>query len=234
MFQGCKLGLRDHDPERVAAVRTLSTDPLISRVPQDWALGRAWDSDILENDILGDCGPAGAVNWLKLMLIAQGRDKVLISSDDAEEAYRALGWDGTPATDNGVVLLDLMEYWTREPIGGFQLDCFFRVGFGDASHLATALGFAPLIVGASLTEACMTRDTWDADAAAGPTKGGHCYLYLSDSPGGGNGKSWGQTVWTTPPFRAERWRECYLPICRELMPMGDAEFLRLMDVAGKL
>jgi len=239
MFSHLKLGLRPHDPERVGRVVKLTpanapVDPLVSRTPKDWALGRAWDDDVLGNDVLGDCGPAAVVNWLKMMAAACGRDRLVFTVDDAREAYRALGWDGTDATDTGVVLLDLMEHWTRHPIGGFQIDCFFVVGFGDAEHLATAVQIAPLIVGAELTTDCQNSETWGAPEADGAQVwGGHAYLYHSDSPGGGSGKSWGEPIYTTPPFRAQRWREAYLPVCQEMMAPG-TDVLRLLNVAKGL
>jgi hypothetical protein len=238
MFSSCKLGLKPHDQKRVDAHVKLTPanaglDPLVSRTPRDWALGRAWDDDVLANDILGDCGPAACVNWLKMMA-AQTRADLSFTAGDAQMAYRAMGWDGTPATDNGVVLMDLLQWWTENEIGGVKLDCFFVIGYLDPLHLATAMQIAPLIVGAELTTACQNSDTWDAKAASVPDVwGGHAYLYHADSPGGGSGKSWGLPVYTSPAFRAARWRECYLPICQELMTPG-TDVLRLLNIAKGL
>ena len=238
MFSKLKLGLQPHDPRGVNAHVRLTpalagADPFMSRTPKDWALGRAWDGDVLLNDELGICGPAAAVNWLKMMAQAS-RQNLLFDAADALAAYRALGYDGTPETDNGVVLLDFMQWWTEHEIGGFKLDCFFVIGHGDPAHLATALQIAPVIVGASLSNTCQTSDTWGSEAAADPSMWGrHAYLYHSDSPGGGNGKSWGEPVFSTPEFRNAKWRECYLPICRELMPPG-TDVLRLLNIAQSL
>jgi hypothetical protein len=238
MLSNLKLGLRPHDPRRVNAHVKLTPalaglDPFVSRTPKDWALGRAWDDDPLLNNWLGICGPAACVNWLKMMA-ALVRADLYFDEDDALKAYRAMGYQDTDATDTGVVLLDLMQWWTNNPIGGVQLDCFFVIGYGVPEHLATAMQIAPLIVGAELTTACQTTDTWDAKAAAGPDVwGGHAYLYHADSPGGGSGKSWGMPVYTAPEFRTRRWRECYLPICQELMPPG-TDVLRLLNIAKGL
>lgn len=240
MWSRFKLGLRPPNPARYARVKAfhpslLPIDPLESTTPRDWAKGCPWDDDVLDNDVLGDCGPAAAVNWLKLMALVCGRDRLLFTVDDALEAYRRLGYDGTPATDNGVVLLDLMELWQSEGIGGFKLDCFFRIDHLDPVHLATAVAVGgPLIVGATLSETCLTTDTW-GDACAQDTRiaGGHAILYMSDSPGGGNAKSWGCAVFNTASFRIRRWDEAYLPVCRDLCPPGvDVE--RLITLAGQL
>ena len=237
MFAAYKLGLRPHDPDRVARVRLagnlLDVDPLLSSTPTDWALGRAWDGDCLDNDVLGNCGPAAVVHWLRLMALACGRDDLRFDVQDVRELYAALGYDGTPESDTGVVLLDLMHHMQRVGVRGVKFDCFFRVGFGDMVHLATAVYVAPLIVGATLPTLCQLTNTWDRNVGGGTAIwGDHAYLYHSDSPGGGNGASWGAPVFTTPDFRARRWNECYLPICRELMPGRDVE--RLITLAGQL
>jgi hypothetical protein len=238
MFSNLKLGLQPHDPRRVNAHVKLTPalaglDPFVSRTPKDWALGRAWDDDPLLNNWLGICGPAACVNWLKMMAEITRAD-LSFDEDDALKAYRAMGYQDTDATDTGVVLLDLMQWWTNNPIGGFQLDCFFVIGYGVPEHLATAMQIAPLIVGAELTTACQTTDTWDAQASEDPDVwGNHAYLYHADSPGGGSGKSWGKPIYTAPEFRAPRWHECYLPICRELMPPG-TDVLRLLNIAKGL
>jgi hypothetical protein len=238
MYASRKLGLKPHDPGRVAAVKAIIpdhvSDLLVDRVPKDWALGQPWDNDVLGNDILGDCFPAACVNWLKQMALACGRDRLVFTEQDAELFYKDLGWDGTDAGDNGVVMLDGMEYWTRNPVAGFQLDCFFRIGYADPTHLATALQFAPLLIGAEVTDACMQSNTWDSKAADSPAKGGHAFLLLSDSPGGGNVKTWGEAVFNTPDFRAARWRECYLPVCQDFQPPGGPDLLRLLTIAKGL
>lgn len=63
MFSHCKLGLKEHDPVRVAAVpalhAALPSDPLLCEVPRDWQLGRAWDDD----DLAWSPGLARVKSW---------------------------------------------------------------------------------------------------------------------------------------------------------------------------
>lgn len=236
MFFDCRLGLKEHNPDSYGKLYRLTpedADPLITRCPKDWALGKAWDSDDLRNRKIGLCGPAAAVNWIKLMAAACGRDDIRPTADDAESFYRGpMGWDGTEANDDGVLLMDMMFEWMMHPIAGIRLDGFYVVGHADAEHLATGVTIAPLIVGASLTKACQRTDTWDGKAADDRLWGNHAFVYFSDSPGGGQCKSWGAPVWNTPDFRLRRWNEVYLPVCRELMPHIDID--RLLDVARQL
>ena len=232
MFAAKRLGLLPHDPERVARHVKLTpanapVDPLVSTTPVDWALGRDWDSAELLNDQLGICGPAAWVNWLKMMGVSA-------TVDDAMVIYEAMGYKGTPATDNGVVLMDMLQWLTNNRVVGVTMDCFFVVGFADPLHLATACQIAPLIVGANLSTECQSTDWW-GDAAAYSTSdwGPHAYLYHANSPGGGNGKSWGESVFSTPSFQRAKWTECYLPVCQELMPVG-TDVLRLLNIAKGL
>ena len=232
MFHEKRLGLLPHDPERVSRHVKLTpanapVDPLVSTTPVDWAVGKPWDSDEMLNDQLGICGPDAWVNWLKMM-------GVLATVDDAMAIYEAMGYKGTTATDNGVVLMDMLQWLTSNRVAGVTMDCFFVVGFADPLHLATACQIAPLIVGANLSTECQSTDWW-GDAAAHSTSdwGPHAYLYHANSPGGGNGKSWGEAVFTTPDFQVARWTECYLPVCQELMPVG-TDVLRLLNIAKGL
>ncbi len=234
MFRRFKLGLQAHDSVRLSRVKALPVDPLLTQVPRDWAQGRTWDGNVLDNDVLSNCGPAAVINWLKMMAVACGRDDLVFTNQDCLDLYTAMGYDGTPATDSGVVLLDLMNYMQNVGIKGLRFDCFFRVGFADATHLATATYLAPLIVGASLPVACQNADTWgELVASDARVWGGHAYLYHANSPGGGNGKSWGAPVFTTPEFQVRRWNECYLPVCLELNPSG-VDVARLLTLAGEL
>jgi len=236
MFANKRLGMLPPDHVKVSKVAKLSFDPMFSSTPRDWHLKRPWDDDQLMNDQLGDCGPAAAVNWLKLMAQVCGRADLRFTVDDALDAYRKLGWDGTPATDNGVRLLDLMRLWYTDGIGGMRIDGFYFVGFLDEDHLATAVELCgPLIVGASLPIACQSTDTWD-DSVSTDTRewGGHAFLYFANSPGMGTCKTWGQAVYQTPGFISRRWNECYLPICQQLQPKTGLDWEGMVEMAEKV
>ena len=231
MFHEKRLGLLPHDPERVSRHVKLTpanapVDPLVSTTPVDWAVGKPWDSDEMLNDQLGICGPDAWVNWLKMM----GASATV---DDAMAIYEAMGYNGTPATDNGVVLMDMLQWLTNNRVAGVTMDCFFIIGFADPLHLATACQIAPLIVGAKLTTACQNSATWDASCTDAPAWGPHAFLVHSYSPGGSQGKSWGETVFNTPDFQHAQWTECYLPVCQELMAPG-TDVLRLLNIAKGL
>lgn len=236
MFHGCKLGLKPCDPQRVRSLARLTpedVDGWISRTPRDWALGHPWDSDDLGNRVKGNCGPVAWINWLKMMLVAAGRadEAAKFTVQDADNFYRACGWDGTWAGDDGVVLLDMMCETMKHPVRGFKADGFLCIGHNDDSHLATAVGVAPLIVGEDLKKPCKESDHWTGLTAQGVKWGPHAVLYFSDSPGGGNSKTWGRPVFQDQEFRWACWNEAYLPFCFELMPHLD---VNLISKLGRL
>jgi len=235
MFSDKKLGLRQCDAARVVRVarwRMFKDQLPFSYAPMDWALGKDWNPDELGNDQLGDCGPAAAVNWLNFMADACGFEK-RFTKDDALDLYRRLGYDGTPATDNGVVLLDMLREWYLNGVGGVKLDGFFAVGWMAEEHLSTAVSLCgPLIVGATLTISCQSTDTWTDEQGLDTREwGGHAFVYHAHSPGLGTSKTWGTAVYQTAGFRGKRWNECYLPICRALLPPTGLDFDRLISLA---
>lgn len=238
MFADCRLGLKSGSSEsygKACRITPDDIDPVLTRCPTDWALGKPWDDDDLRNKKIGLCGPAAAVNVIKFLAAACGRTDVRPTADDAERFYRdVMGWDGTEANDDGVVLLDMMYQWMLHPIAGFKLDGFYVVSRTDAAHLASAVGVSPLIVSATLTRACQNTDQWDRAAAdpRNPIWGPHAITYFSDSPGGGHGKSWGRPVWNTVDFRFARWNEVYMPVIRELMPHVHID--RLLAIGRRL
>jgi hypothetical protein len=231
MFSHGKLGLRPHDPVRLAKIaklhRLVESDSLLAEVPKDWAQGLQWDADDLLNNQLGICGPAALVNTFKLVAEAT-QSPLLFGSDDALMLYKALGYDGTPATDNGVVLLDLMEYAVRAGM----LDCFFQVAFADPVHLATAVAMCgPLVAGFELPNACQNTDRWDAFCAADASVwGGHAVMIYADSPGLLRAKSWGKPVDITPEFL----KEMYFGANAKLRVPSGLDYLPLLQLAGKL
>jgi len=231
MFSNLKLGLRDHDPVRLARTPTLAdvSPQLFAETPRDWQIGRAWDSDQLYNDWLGCCGPAAIVNFFKVVCAALG---IPCPYDAATvlNLYRSQGWDGTDATDNGVVLAALMAYLVQSGI----LDAFMRVPFGDRAHFATAhdLG-GPIVLGVTLTESCKTTDRWDAKAAAdSKIWGKHAVLVFSVSPGLYRVKSWGRVVDVEPEYLEARGNEAYLPLVRDMHPNLAIDWDRLREIAA--
>lgn len=227
MFQDCRLGLKEPDQKRIDRHVKLTpadvNEAMISRVPFDWQLGQRWNNDDLGNRSLNNCGPCGVVNWCNLMGKVAGLNVPTYGREEAERIYRRMGYDGTFATDDGVILLDLMYRWMLEEFCGTKILGFFVIGHVEDDHLATANTIAPTIAAASLTTACKSTDMWNDKAADGRLWGNHAFLYFSDSPGGGLCKTWGRKAFHTAGFRKRRWIECYLPISPIHMPHVDIE-----------
>lgn len=235
MFQNCKLGLKEPDHGRVAMVPAFPADQLICTTPMDWQAGRAWDGDMLGNLQYNDCGPAAAVNILKLLALCNNMP-LTFSVQDALDTYGLLGWDGTPATDQGVVLLDLMYLWQRVGIGGIPLSTFWRIGFGDPAHVATAISTGGPLLGAfRLPLVCKSTDQWD-DIAAADTRewGPHAVALFASSDGWLRGKSWGRVVDISPRFIIAKCMEMYLPVSKVLRAPSGVPLDRLLRLGAQL
>lgn len=233
MFSNLKLGLRHHDPVRLARTPLLADVApvdLFAETPRDWQLGQAWDSDPRHNDWLGCCGPAAVVNWLVLMYKVRGIALPFDPDALVLELYKAMGWDGTEATDNGVVLAVLLDHCVR--IGLF--DGYVRVPVSNRAHMATAMDLGgPLIVGTTLTESCQTAKRWDATTAADKRVWGrHAVLMHAVSPGLDRWMSWGECIDVTPDYEVMRTEEAYLPLSQALHPNLAIDWNRLRQLSA--
>lgn len=235
MFSHLKLGLQEHDPVRFARTPTLfdvAPSSLFAETPRDWQLGQAWDADPRHNDWLGCCGPAAVANWLVLMYKVRGLPLPFDPDAFVLELYKAMGWDGTAATDNGVVLADLLRYCVSAGL----FDGYVRVPVLSRTHVATAMDLGgPLIVGTTLTESCQSAKLWDATTAADTRIWGrHAVLMHAVSPGLDHWTSWGEDIDVTPDYEAARTEEAYLPLSRELHPNLAIDWDRLRAIASEL
>jgi hypothetical protein len=74
------------------------------------------------NDELGDCAIAGPGHQVQFWT-AQAGKQVIIPDSAILSAYEAVGGyvPGQPNTDNGCVLVNVMDYWQKTGIGGHQI-----------------------------------------------------------------------------------------------------------------
>lgn len=231
MFANRKLGLLAHDPVRLERTPLLSdvASLLFTETPRDWQLGQTWDSDPRHNDWLGCCGTAAVVNWLVLMHKVRGLPLPFDPDALVLDLYKEMGWDGTDATDNGVVLADLLNHCVSVEL----FDGYVRVPVLSRRHVATACDLGgPLIVGTTLTEACQDSTRWDAKTADDKRIWGrHAVLMHAVSSGLDRWTSWGEAVDVTPDYEAARTEEAYLPLSKELHPNLAIDWDRLQELA---
>ena len=175
--------------------------------PQGWeAAVPASALNILGNDQWGDCAEAGALHLIQAMSYNAGRP-LNPSYDDAIRLYSAVtGFDpNDPATDQGTVLTDLLQYWqntgitvgsTVHKILGFATVDFTSI---QLMRYATYL-FGGLYLGINCPAKCQ-QDTSNWNFGPGlPIDGGHCVICAGEGAAGGKTGSWGMWIPTSNEF----------------------------------
>ena len=163
----------------------------------DWTDG-LFDWPLLANDRLGDCTVAGVLHYIQAATRWRDGAPIRATDDEAEDGYRALGWDGI-GEGNGAMLSDVMQRWQSAGFlfsGAYdRITSFARV---EPEHLKAALWLAgPIIIGANMPIAAQTQPVWPAPASldgdnAPGSWGGHCMLLVGlDAAGSARLVTWG-------------------------------------------
>lgn len=152
----------------------------------DPPLERKWsdkvnDYGMMENDTVGDCGPAGAGHMIQTWT-ANSNQEIIVSDSDIIKCYSAIsGYDpNTGLNDNGVVLLDLLKYWRTTGIGGHKIGAFMAVNSRNIRMVKVAINeFGGTLVGTELPISVQGKNRWDMPASlsgdgAPGSWGGHC------------------------------------------------------------
>jgi len=138
------------------------------------------------NDVKGDCVVAAAGHDIQIFSANAGAP---VTPDSAE--LIAL-YDQMSPNDDGLVMLDFLKYWRKNPISGVQLGAFAAVDWKNETELQQVMNiFDGVYVGVMLPLTAKTQEIWSAaawgnnpDAAPG-SWGGHCVpfaKYFTDLP----------------------------------------------------
>jgi len=185
-----QLGRRPHDPAAIARAPSLYGHRMASLPPPPKLIRDhvAYQPEMDDNSILGDCTAAGLANAARAAAALNGFG-VAIPTDKVVSFYsESCGYvPGDPSTDQGGVELDVLGYQLQhgfdasgqtELVGDFAtFDPQDRALFANAM-----VRCGTVYLGVDLSIADQTTNTWDTNypASAGdPTPGGwggHCLL----------------------------------------------------------
>jgi hypothetical protein len=133
---------------------------------RDWSAAvPSWP--MLGNNDYGDCTVASALHLDQTWADNAGAPFVPITAQ-ALAAYSAItGFSpANPATDNGAVLLDVLNYWRNTGIAGRKILAYVSVNMKNEAEVKQAINlFGGLYIGLLLPLAWQTADIWDAPAA---------------------------------------------------------------------
>lgn len=167
------------------------------------------------NDRIGDCVPAGAAHLIQAWTGADGGPGTPVVTDEQViAAYSAIaGYDpATGANDDGCVMLDALNFWRREGIGGHRITAFVKLNHHDRGQVKQAVDiFGGVYVGAALPLAARAQirgGVWRSSSAANAEPGswgGHC-IHVGRYTGQRlTCTTWGRTLDMTWP-----WWETYV------------------------
>jgi hypothetical protein len=197
MKLGCQPPRRDMRTLRLANYLTAELPPIPTA--RKWSADTTATWGMMQNDRLGDCTCAGAGHAIQTWTAAAGAE-VTITDSAVVAAYEAVsGYDPAyPETDNGAVMLDVLNYWRKNGIGGHRIGAFMAVNPLNQAHVRAAIElFGGIYVGARLPLSAQEQAIWDVPEAGSVGRGapgswgGHCIFTPDFDPDGFNCVTWG-------------------------------------------
>lgn len=175
----------------------------------DWTKGVAsWGAML--NDQLGDCTIAACGHAIQVAGVNCGYPlaEETPASGVIEEAYSA--WDGyvpgDEATDQGGVILDVLNDWKKSDLGGHHLMAFASAAVSDQVEILQAIALLGLVdIGMNVPNFIMAGaappEVWDVTANDGGIAGGHSVVCVAYRVVNGVLQigfiSWGAVYWMT-------------------------------------
>jgi hypothetical protein len=241
-------GARKHDARTLKVEHYLAHEQLPSPPRQVRLSEKVPGWSMLMNDRIGDCVIVAALNLLKCDAANAG-SSFEPTDEMALEAYRRIagynpeaGTEDDNPTDNGCVMLDVLNAWRHDGIGGEKIVAFAAVNPHNAREIEIALNlFGGLFAGFALPSVAQRQTVWTpARGASGDpgSWGGHG-VYVpdyNDMPARSHDRmgciTWGARKELTYPFRERYMDECYVVITpRWLNALGESPgHLKLEDL----
>jgi len=195
-----------HDDPTVRHFSLALRKPTLKRPPVavSWSKSSVYGMHL--NDQLGSCGPASAANATQDFTSWTQPKVTTIDDDECLAIYEAVGGYNprNPASDQGVILKDLFEYWKTEGIGGYKIIDYFSVDPQNPVNQSWAIEiFGGLIYGVNLPQSALNAmdagKVWDY-VPRSQIVGGHAIWSSGYDPSGRKARSWTELVGMTGAF----------------------------------
>lgn len=213
-------------------------------------MGRAWHKQLTSiplhaNDRVGDCTIVAQSHLIEMWTSMNGGKSDVTTSDVLANYTGVTGYNpADPATDTGAPMLDALNFWRKNGLGGHKPLAYVKVDWRDAAEVKVAANeFGGLYVGAGLPKTTQKAGDWVAaplatGLAAPYSRGGHAMAL------GAYDRSW-VTFLTWGGRQRASWRwvwdyvdEAYAIISEDWLKNGTApngfDKARLIADLGKL
>lgn len=181
----------------------------------------AWG--MMLNDELGDCTCAGIGHACQVWSLAASGAASPIADAQVLQAYKDwCGYDGTPATDQGGIELNVLKAFKAQGFAGFDLTAFAAVLPANQPHVMQAIWlFTGLYIGMTIPQYIMLEDgnpptLWELNPTADNTViGGHAVYVHGYNAIGPKFISWGVVYQMTWAYWARFVDEAYALISKK-------------------
>lgn len=170
------------------------------------------------NDELGDCVIAamGHMQMQWSYYVTNGTAMKTATNNQVLVAYEALSGfiPGRPSTDDGVVMLDALNYWRKIGFNGEKIAAYMSVDFSNLTQVFQAIQlFGNLFVGLAMPVSAQGQDSWTVHSGAASTPGswgGHCVMIPAASPITMTAITWGERLKMSHNFFKDYVEEAYV------------------------
>lgn len=202
------------------------------------------------NDEIGNCAIAGPAHQIQTWSANDGEEITPTEDQVLKDYQRVGGWNpGDSSTDNGCILLDVMNHWRRKGICNRKIAAYAKVNDNDPEMFkAGVFMFGGLTLGVNLPIAVQNADDWTLPdhiplrqrASWQPGGwGGHCVIATGYNQNGIEFISWGRVMQMNWPFMAMYCDESYAAVATEwlgpdLRAPNGLDMTTLLKDLGKL
>lgn len=183
------------------------------------------------NDQLGDCTCAAAGHMICQWTTFAGHKEANIPDNAILKAHEAVSGyvPGEPQTDNGAVMLDVLNYWRQTGIGGHKITAFASVPLQRFNLIRMSISmFGSVYLGIQLPLSAQGQNIWEVPPE-GPTGdgspgswGGHCVPIVGYDQDWWYVVTWGQIMKMKSSFLIDYADEAYVCLSPDWYATGNA------------
>jgi hypothetical protein len=153
---------KKHDPRNLMLSNYLDLRAL-PPIPKvcDWTV-KARDFGMMLNDRIGCCTVATGGHYIQVWTANDATQATVPDSAILSTYKAASGYDGTPQTDRGAYVLDVLKEWRKNGIGGHKIDAFAEIDPKNPDMVRAAVWlFGGVYYGIELPLSYEGQKVWD-------------------------------------------------------------------------
>ena len=175
--------------------------PILPNVPPsiNWAPTVSWP--MLMNDTLGNCIIASKLHAIQVWV----QNHPAYNPTDATALKYYELWDGyisgDPSTDNGGVIIDVLNDWRSQKMDGHVLGAYVAPSVGNQLHIQQSIAFfGGVDLGIQLPVSALSQTEWTVVNPDGGIAGGHDVYIFAYNSIGPVCATWNETIQMTWQF----------------------------------